>query len=83
MLTVNAVKSNCSPISGSGTGITMNDNKLDQSVNVFPNPSNTGKVTLQLNLSETADLVLEIYDISGRKLQNHNLRHVQKRKFYP
>lgn len=77
VLTVNAVKSNCSPISGSGTGITIN-NKLDQSVNVFPNPSNTGKINLQINLSEPSDLVFEIYDISGRKLNTYNVKNMKQ-----
>ncbi len=77
VLTVNAVKSNCSPINGSGTGITVNNNKLDQSLRVFPNPSSNGKVTLQFNLSEVADLSFELYDISGRKLNTFTTQKVQ------
>lgn len=76
-LTVNTVKSDCSPISGSGTGISINNNKLDQSLHVFPNPSSNGKITLQFNLSEVADLSFELFDISGRKLKTIATKNVQ------
>lgn len=78
--TVNAVKSNCSAIGG-GTGITVNSNQLDQSLNIFPNPSNTGKLTLQVNLSEPADLQVQLVDVSGRILHSYQLKHVQQGSF--
>ena len=77
--TTNTVKSTCAPLSG-GTAIT-NNNKLDEGIALFPNPSTTGKVTLKINLSEATDLYMELYDISGKKINSYNLKKVSSGAF--
>lgn len=78
-VTVDAVKSNCSPLGG-GTGITIDKGNLDQSVDVYPNPSQ-GLTHVQVNLKEAANLNLALYDISGRKLRDYNMGTVRKANF--
>lgn len=69
--TINTVKSTCAPLSG-GTAIT-NHNRLDEGIAVFPNPSNTGRITLKLNLVEPADIRIDLFDISGKKINSYSL----------
>lgn len=80
-VTINAVKSNCTALSGSGTSISTIDNELANSISVYPNPSTTGKVTAQINLQETADLTADVYDITGKKQQSLKLPKVRSGAF--
>ncbi len=77
--TTNTVKSTCAPLSGS-TAIT-NSNKLDDGIALFPNPSSTGKVTLKLNLNEATDLYMDLYDVTGKKVNSYSLKKVSSGSF--
>jgi hypothetical protein len=46
--------------------ITVDKNNLE----IYPNPSNTGFTTLQLDQQSASDLRIEIYDALGKKLPN-------------
>jgi len=46
--------------------ITVDKNNLE----IFPNPSNTGFTTLQLDQQSASDVRIEIYDALGKKLPN-------------
>ncbi len=78
--TIDAVKSTCAPLSGGGTAIT-NENKLDEGIAVFPNPSGTGHVTLKLNLGAASDIYMDLFDISGKKINSYSLKKVSSGSF--
>lgn len=75
---LNAVKSDCSALSGNPTtGITNRSQELDKAIGLYPNPSKDGRVTVQFNLSAPADIHMELYDVSGKKVRTYELKHVQ------
>lgn len=76
--TLNIVKSDCSPVSTTPTGIHIDQDKLDQSISVYPTPSYTGNVQVRFNLAETTDLQMELYDVSGRKIKDYTLQKVRE-----
>jgi len=81
-ITIDAVKSTCAALdNNSGTGITNNHGLLDLAFKVFPNPNTSGRVTVQVNLFEPADLVLDVYDISGKKLNTYSLKKTRTGTF--
>lgn len=75
-VTINPVKSNCSPLDNS-TGISVSDNRLDEAISLYPNPSTTGKVNIQLNLKEASDMSFNVYDLSGKQVKSFRISHVQ------
>lgn len=74
-VTLNPVKSNCTAIDG-GTGITIRNNQLDEAINLYPNPSTNGKVTVQFNLKDASDLHIELYDISGKQIKTYEVKNI-------
>lgn len=70
------VKSNCSAVDG-GTGITQNATSLDNAITVYPNPSVTGLVQVKLNLAAAADITMELYDVTGKKVNTYTLNKVR------
>ncbi|WP_118953078.1 T9SS type A sorting domain-containing protein [Taibaiella helva] len=80
--TINAVKSDCTPLSTNPpTGITPGAETLEQSVSIYPNPASGGRVNVKVNLEAPADLHLELYDISGKKISNYTLNKVRQGAF--
>jgi len=73
--TLNAVKSDCSAIDG--TGITIADRSLDNAIGIYPNPVSGNNATLQFNLTEKADINVELFDISGKRLKSYMLKGVR------
>lgn len=53
------------------------DNK--QSISVFPNPVKD-KGTLQITLEQQSDVVVEFYDLTGKKIKEVRLKDVDKGK---
>ena len=45
---------------------------FEQSVNVYPNPSD-GRVTLHMNDFASKDAILQVMDVQGRVLEQHNI----------
>jgi len=75
-ITLNAVKSDCSALDG-GTGITVADKSLDNAVSIYPNPVTGNNATIRFNLAEAADITVELFDITGKRLQHHTLQNVR------
>jgi hypothetical protein len=74
VMTLDAVKSNCS----AGTGIYQNTNSvLDNSISIYPNPVTNGKVTAKVNFPEATDLNVEVYNVAGARLATYNLSKVR------
>jgi hypothetical protein len=72
-VTISPVKSNCTAIDG-GTGINVNNNKLDNSIDIYPNPSTSGLVNVKINLASSSDITMDLYDITGKKLKSFQLK---------
>ncbi|WP_118972909.1 T9SS type A sorting domain-containing protein [Taibaiella koreensis] len=80
---VNIVKSDCTPLSSNPpTGIAGEENKLAQSVTVFPNPSSNGRINIQVNLAEPSDIQMGLYDISGKRINNYSLSRVRQGAYH-
>ncbi len=76
VMTIDAVKSNCA---STGSGITTHENNLlDNAIAISPNPTTNGKVTATVNFSESAPLIIDIYNIAGAKQASYNLGKVTK-----
>jgi hypothetical protein len=75
-VTINPVKSNCTAIGG-GTGININNNKLDNSIEIYPNPSTSGMVNVKINLASSSDITMDLYDITGKKLKSFQLKDIR------
>jgi hypothetical protein len=75
VLKLNPVKSNCTSLSG--TGITTTNNALDNSISIYPNPSTSGTVNVKLNLASEADLTMDLYDVTGKKLNSYALKNIR------
>lgn len=73
---LNPVKSNCTPVSG-GTGITINNNALDNSISIYPNPSISGLVQVKINLADQSDITMELYDVTGKKLNSFKVDNIR------
>ncbi len=77
---INSVKATtCAAItSGGGTDGAVSINKVDEhldaNVSVFPNPSKDGKVQLQFNLKEAADMKIAVVDLTGKVVYATQLR---------
>lgn len=52
-------------VTGNNLTLGLEDNNLDRSLSVFPNPSN-GEFTISFDTTTNNDVKLDIYDISGR-----------------
>lgn len=76
VVTLNPVKSNCTSLGG-GTGISINNNTLDNSISIYPNPSTSGLVNLKINLASVSDMTMDIYDITGKKLRSFQLKDIR------
>jgi len=74
-ITTNPIKSDCSDLGT--TSININNNRLDQSISIYPNPITNGTVNARINLENAADLIVEIYDISGKLQSTYNLKNVK------
>lgn len=70
------VKSNCTALDG-GTGISINNNALDNSISIYPNPSVSGIVQVKINLASASNLTMELYDVTGKKLRTYPLSNVR------
>lgn len=75
-VTINPVKSNCAAIDG-GTGININNNRLDNSIEIYPNPSTAGLVNVKINLASASDITMDLYDITGKKLRSFQLKDIR------
>lgn len=75
VMTLNAVKSNCT----GGVGITTTaSNDFSNSISVYPNPVVTnGIVTAKMNLKQPTDLKVEIYNVAGARQAVYDLTNVQ------
>lgn len=57
----------------------IKDNEvLDQSISIYPNPSYTGDVTARFNFTKPVDLTAEVYNIAGARIQYSKLSKVQQ-----
>lgn len=72
---INNVKSNCQ--AGTTSIHIPANNALDEAISLYPNPTTNGKVTAKINLKESADLTIDVYAITGSKLQSY---HIPKAK---
>lgn len=77
--TMNAVKSNCSDITPNG--VTITENNFDQSISIYPNPTTNGLVNAKINLENTSDLNVTVYDITGRTQTSFQLKKVKDGTF--
>lgn len=73
---LNPVKSNCTPVNG-GTGISINNNALDNAISIYPNPSTSGLVQVKINLADQSDLTIDLYDITGKKLNSFKVDKIR------
>jgi hypothetical protein len=73
---LNPLKSNCTPVTG-GTGISINNNALDNSISIYPNPSTSGLVQVKINLADQSDLTMDLYDITGKKLNSFKVDKIR------
>jgi lysyl endopeptidase len=74
-VTINPVKSNCTAIGG--TGITITNGVLDNAISIYPNPSATGMVQVKINLADQADLTMDLYDITGKRLNSFKVDKIR------
>lgn len=81
VITLNPAKSNCTALSGGGTGITRNDHKLDDAISLYPNPSTLGYVQVQVNLAAASALSVSVYNINGKRVKTMQLGNVQAKTF--
>jgi len=65
--TTDAVKSDCTPLS---TTSTDKVNPFTATMNIYPNPSNTGVFELQLNILQSGAYKIEVLDITGRVISS-------------
>ena len=72
--TLNAVNSDCTPITN--TSITNINTELDDAIAIYPNPSTSGNVTLQINLNEKVNLSIQVIDVTGKAIKNFRLENV-------
>ena len=77
VVTLNPVKSNCTPLGGGGTGISINNNALDNAISIYPNPSTSGLVQVKINLGTPSDLTMDLYDVTGKKLNSFKASNIR------
>jgi hypothetical protein len=62
-MTLGPTQSDCSNMPN--VGIKELENMLDRSINVYPNPSNTGIIRAKINFARPADLNVTVYNALG------------------
>jgi|AntAceMinimDraft_17_1070374.scaffolds.fasta_scaffold00766_1 hypothetical protein len=58
----------------------LNDSTFDfenNNICIYPNPAEN-YINIEINLSDTSDIVINIYDIMGRRLLNINKQNILK-----
>lgn len=71
-----STKSDCSDFNQ--VGVSELEEKLNNSVAFYPNPSTTGIVNAQLNFADQTDLVITVYNVLGMKLNTFEIRKALK-----
>lgn len=73
VITLDGIAANCEGI----TGITrLAQNGLEQYVSIYPNPNADGRVKLQFNMPYKADFDIEVYDITGKRCLQYEVKDV-------
>jgi hypothetical protein len=78
-ITTNTLTSSCKPVAG-GVSINNIDADFNNSINIYPNPSTNGHVTVQLNMKEAAKVVIDIYNVAGAKVGTIDLGTITNTK---
>ncbi len=75
VMTLDAVKSNCT---GAAVGITNSAaNDFNNAISVYPNPVTDGIVTAKVNFKDNVDLTVEVYNIAGARQAVYNIANAQ------
>jgi len=54
---------------------------LDNLINIYPNPSRDGIVTVYVHADVPTDITAELYDITGKRLATYNIKQAQKEPY--
>ncbi|RQO31208.1 hypothetical protein DBR32_04360 [Taibaiella sp. KBW10] len=74
-VTINPVTAACAAIST--TSINKVDEDLSNNISIFPNPNRDGLLTVQYNLKASKDLLVSVYDVTGKTVLESKVSKVQ------
>ncbi|RQO31210.1 hypothetical protein DBR32_04370 [Taibaiella sp. KBW10] len=75
VVTINPLTATCAAIST--TSINKVDDDLSNNISIFPNPNRDGLLTVQYNLKASKDLLVSVYDVTGKTVYQSKVSKVQ------
>jgi hypothetical protein len=74
-VTIDAIKADCSD-ANNATKIGNAPMELDNNINIYPNPTSTGIVTIRTNFVNPTSLNMELFNTAGARLQSLYLKNI-------